>query len=349
MKVALIFGITGQDGSYLAELLLEKNYTVVGVMRRSSSFNTGRIDSIRDKIKLVYGDICDTINVFETINKYKPDEIYNLAAQSHVAISFQLEKYTLDVDGLGPLNILQAVRILGPTYKPKVYQASTSELYGNTLNTHHLEYLDEDSPMNPVSPYAIAKLYAYHMIRHYRDAFNIFCVNGILQNHESSRRGDNFVTKKIVIWAKHKWFSPIPHFNNSGSSKVRASREPLYIGRLDSSRDWSHAKDMVKGMWLMLQQDNPEDFVLASGIQTTVRTFIEKVLSYFNSTVVWKDSGIHEKGYINDELAIITDEKYYRPNELTDLVGNPKKAREKLGWTPEYNIDKLIEEMIQNS
>jgi GDPmannose 4,6-dehydratase len=347
MKTALIFGITGQDGSYLAELLLEKNYNIVGVMRRSSSFNTGRIDRIRNDLKLVYGDVCDTINVFEIINKYKPDEIYNLAAQSHVAVSFQLEKYTMDVDGLGPLNILQAVRILSTDdYRPKIYQASTSELYGNTLNTHHLEYLDENSPMNPVSPYAIAKLYAYHMVRHYRDAFGIFAVNGILQNHESSRRGDNFVTKKIILWAKYKWFSSLQNYNHH---KLRVEREPLYIGRLDSSRDWSHAKDMVKGMWLILQQDKPEDFVLGSGVKTTVRTFIEKVLNKFETVVEWRGSGVDEKGYINNELAIITDEKYYRPNELTDLVGNPKKAREKLGWSPEYDIDKLIGEMLYNS
>ena len=338
MKTALIFGITGQDGSYLAELLLEKNYIVVGVMRRSSSFNTGRIDHIRDKLKLVYGDVCDTVNVFETINKFQPDEIYNLAAQSHVAISFQLEKYTMDVDALGPLNILQAIRILGLINKTKVYQASTSELYGNTLNTYKLDYLDEHSPMNPVSPYAIAKLYAYHMVRHYRDAFNMFAVNGILQNHESSRRGDNFVTKKIVLWAKYNWY-------NSDINK----QEPLHIGRLDSSRDWSHAKDMVKGMWLILQQEKPEDFVLGSGVRTTVRQFIEKVIEQFGEKIRWEGEGVNEKGYINNQLAVITDERYYRPNELTDLVGNPQKAKDWLGWTQEYDIDKLIEEMIENS
>ena len=338
MKTALIFGITGQDGSYLAELLLEKNYIVVGVMRRSSSFNTGRIDHIRDKLKLVYGDVCDTVNVFETINKFQPDEIYNLAAQSHVAISFQLEKYTMDVDALGPLNILQAIRILGLINKTKVYQASTSELYGNTLNTYKLDYLDEHSPMNPVSPYAIAKLYAYHMVRHYRDAFNMFAVNGILQNHESSRRGDNFVTKKIVLWAKYNWY-------NSDINK----QEPLHIGRLDSSRDWSHAKDMVKGMWLILQQNKPEDFVLGSGVRTTVRQFIEKVVEQFGEKIRWEGEGVNEKGYINNQLAVITDERYYRPNELTDLVGNPQKAKDWLGWTQEYDIDKLIEEMIENS
>jgi GDPmannose 4,6-dehydratase len=250
--IALIFGITGQDGSYLSELLLEKGYTVVGIMRRSSSFNTGRIDHIRDKLTLVYGDISDTACVFEIIEKYKPDEIYNLAAQSHVAISFQLEKYTMDVDALGPLNILQAIRLLNLKDKCKVYQASTSELYGNSLITHNLTSLDENSPMNPVSPYAIAKLYAYHMIRHYRKAFNMFVVNGILQNHESSRRGDNFVTKKIVLWAKYNWFST--------DNKVEKSK--LHIGRLDSSRDWSHAKDMVKGMWLILQQSDTRRFCL---------------------------------------------------------------------------------------
>lgn len=343
MKTALIFGITGQDGSYLAELLLEKNYIVVGVMRRSSSFNTGRIDHIRDKLKLVYGDVCDTVNVFETINKFQPDEIYNLAAQSHVAISFQLEKYTMDVDALGPLNILQAVRILGLTNKTKIYQASTSELYGNTLNTYKLEYLDEHSPMNPVSPYAIAKLYAYHMVRHYRDAFDMFAVNGILQNHESSRRGDNFVTKKIVLWAKYSWY------NSDTLKGNRNKQEPLHIGRLDSSRDWSHAKDMVKGMWLILQQEKPEDFVLGSGVRTTVRQFIEKVIEQFGEKIRWEGEGVNEKGYINNQLAVITDERYYRPNELTDLVGNPQKAKDCLGWTQEYDIDKLIEEMIENS
>ena len=335
---AIIFGITGQDGSYLAELLLSKNYHIVGVMRRSSSFNTGRIDHIRNKLELIYGDVSDTASVIEIINKYKPDEIYNLAAQSHVAISFQLEKYTMDVDALGPLNILQAIRILNLTNKTKLYQASTSELYGNTLNTYHLENLDENSPMNPVSPYAIAKLYAYHMVRHYRDAFDIFAVNGILQNHESSRRGDNFVTKKIVLWAKYKWF-----IDNL------TKKECLHIGRLDSSRDWSHAKDMVKGMWLILQQEKPEDFVLGSGVRTTVRQFIEKVIEQFGEKIRWEGEGVNEKGYINNELAVITDERYYRPNELTDLVGNPQKAKDWLGWTQEYNIDKLIEEMIENS
>jgi GDPmannose 4,6-dehydratase len=336
-KSALIFGITGQDGSYLAELLIEKGYTVIGVMRRSSSFNTGRIDHIRNKLTLVYGDVADTACVFEIINRFKPDEIYNLAAQSHVMISFQLEKYTMDVDALGTLNILQAIRLLDLIDKTRFYQASTSELYGNTLNTHHLESLDENSPMMPVSPYAIAKLYAYHMVRHYRDAFKVFAVNGILQNHESSRRGDNFVTKKIVLWAKHNWFSTV------------GEKTPLHIGRLDSSRDWSHAKDMVKGMWLMLQHSKPEDFVLASGKQTTVRTFIEKVINKFGSNVEWKGEGVEERGYINGELAVIVDSKYYRPNELTDLVGNPSKAKETLGWTHEYNIDSLIEEMVDNS
>jgi GDPmannose 4,6-dehydratase len=336
-KSALIFGITGQDGSYLAELLIDKGYTVIGVMRRSSSFNTGRIDHIRNKLTLVYGDVADTACVFEIINRFKPDEIYNLAAQSHVMISFQLEKYTMDVDALGTLNILQAIRLLDLIDKTRFYQASTSELYGNTLNTHHLESLDENSPMMPVSPYAIAKLYAYHMVRHYRDAFKTFAVNGILQNHESSRRGDNFVTKKIVLWAKHNWFSII------------GEKTPLHIGRLDSSRDWSHAKDMVKGMWLMLQHSKPEDFVLASGKQTTVRTFIEKVVNKFKTNVEWTGDGVEERGYINGELAVVVDSKYYRPNELTDLVGNPNKAKETLGWTHEYNIDSLIEEMVDNS
>jgi GDPmannose 4,6-dehydratase len=338
MKTALIYGITGQDGSYLSELLLSKNYRVIGVMRRSSSFNTGRIDHIRDKLELIYGDVSDTASVFEIINKYKPDEIYNLAAQSHVAISFQLEKYTMDVDALGPLNILQAVRLNNLSDKCRVYQASTSELYGNSLNTHHLTSLDENSPMNPVSPYAIAKLYAYHMIKHYRKAFNMFVVNGILQNHESSRRGDNFVTKKIVLWAKYEWF----HTDEK-------PKTPLHIGRLDSSRDWSHAKDMVKGMWLILQQDTPEDFVLGSGVRTTVRSFIEKVCNKFNKQIEWKGEGVDEKGYINGELAIIVDSKYYRPNELSDLVGNPIKAQTKLNWKPEYTIDTLIDEMIENS
>ena len=346
LKTALIFGVTGQDGSYLSEFLLQlQNYRIIGIMRRSSSFNTGRIDHIRDKIELVYGDISDTTCIFELINKYQPDEIYNLAAQSHVAVSFQLEKYTMDVDALGPLNILQAIRLLNLKDKTKVYQASTSELYGNTLNTHNLTFLDENSPMNPVSPYAIAKLYAYHMVKHYRDAFGIFAVNGILQNHESSRRGDNFVTKKIVLWAKYKWFS----CSFLKEDKVEDKKEILQIGRLDSSRDWSHAKDMVKGMWLILQSSTPKDYVLGSGVRTTVRSFIEKVVKKYNSEIVWKNSGVNEEGYINGELAIKVNPKYYRPNELSDLVGNPEKARTELGWTPSYNIDKLIDEMIVNS
>jgi GDPmannose 4,6-dehydratase len=339
-KIALIFGVTGQDGSYLSELLLEKGYHVIGIMRRSSSFNTGRIDHIRDKIELVYGDVSDTSCVFELVSKYQPDEIYNLAAQSHVAVSFQLEKYTMDVDALGPLNILQSVRLLNLKNKTKVYQASTSELYGNTLNTHNLTSLDENSPMNPVSPYAIAKLYAYHMVRHYRDAFGIFAVNGILQNHESSRRGDNFVTKKIVLWAKYKWFLPSLSVDN---------KEVLRIGRLDSSRDWSHAKDMVKGMWMILQSSTPKDYVLGSGVRTTVRSFIEKVVEKYGYKVKWINSGVDEEGYIQDQLAIKVDPRYYRPNELSDLVGNSEKARTELGWKSEYDINGLIDEMIENS
>jgi GDPmannose 4,6-dehydratase len=340
-KTALIFGVTGQDGSYLCEFLIGlKNYRIIGIMRRSSSFNTGRIDHIRDQIELVYGDVSDTACVLELVNKYQPDEIYNLAAQSHVAVSFQLEKYTMDVDALGPLNILQAIRLLNLNNKTKVYQASTSELYGNTLNTHNLTFLDENSPMNPVSPYAIAKLYAYHMVRHYRDAFGIFAVNGILQNHESSRRGDNFVTKKIVLWAKYKWFNPSLSTNE---------KEVLQIGRLDSSRDWSHAKDMVKGMWMILQSSTPKDYVLGSGVRTTVRSFIEKVVKKFGVEIEWKNSGVNEEGYINGKLAIKINPKYYRPNELSDLVGNPEKARTELGWKSEYDIDGLIDEMIENS
>jgi GDPmannose 4,6-dehydratase len=220
----------------------------------------------------------DSTSLIRLVQQIKPDEIYNLAAQSHVKVSFDMPEYTAETDAVGTLRLLEAIRICGLEKTTRIYQASTSELYGNTLNTHHLENLDENSPMNPVSPYAIAKLYAYHMVRHYRDAFGIFAVNGILQNHESSRRGDNFVTKKIVLWAKYKWFVDAKN------------KECLHIGRLDSSRDWSHAKDMVRGMWMILQQSQPEDYVLGSGVRTTIREFIEKVVNLFNYTVDWKDS-----------------------------------------------------------
>ena len=329
-KRALIFGITGQDGSYLAELLLSKGYQVYGVIRRSSSFNTGRIDHIRDQIKLVYGDVTDCSSIIHALQTAQPDEVYNLAAMSHVGISFNLEKYTTEVDALGCLYILQSLRQLNMT-NTKFYQASTSEMFGNSMRTHHIEQLTMKSPMNPCSPYAIAKLYAYHMCCHYRKAYGMYVVSNVLMNHESPRRGENFVTQKIVTWAK-QWAS--------------GSRVPLQLGNYDSTRDWGHAKDYVRGIWLTLQQPNAQDYLLATGVQTSIRSFIEKVLTALQLKYEWRGTDRDETVWIDGELAVRLDPKYVRPNELTDLRGDPTEAEQLLGWTREYDLDGLIADMI---
>ena len=334
---ALIFGITGQDGSYLAELLLDKGYEVWGVIRRSSSFNTKRIDHIRTKLRLVYGDLTDSCSVLHAIQESQPDEIYNLAAMSHVGISFNLEKYTTEVDALGCLYILQTIRNLGLTQKVKYYQASTSEMFGNSMRSHGIEMLTMQSPMKPCSPYAIAKLYAHLMVDHYRKSYGMFAVSNVLMNHESPRRGENFVTQKIIQWAM-KWFTLNKHV--------------LQLGNFDSTRDWGHAKDYVQGIWLTLQQDTPRDYLLATGVQTSIRDFIVMVLNKLEARmnkkmeVEWKGTGQEEKVYINGELAIQLDPKYIRPNELTDLRGDPTEAEQQLGWKREYDLGALIEDMM---
>ncbi len=334
-KIAFIIGITGQDGSYLAELLLEKGYTVYGMIRRSSSINTGRIDHIFHSLKLRYGDITDMGSIIKILNECISElkegylEIYNLAAQSHVAISFDLEKYTADVDATGVLNLLQSIRLLNLTDKVKLYQASTSELYGNTLNTNNLEYLDEESPMNPVSPYAIAKLYAYHMVKYYRKAYNMFCVNGILFNHTSPRRGHNFVCKKICDYVK-------------GCNK----EEPLQLGNLNATRDFGHSKDYVKGMWMILQRETPDDYVLATQHRVTVREFVNMAFKQVGNEISWVGEGINEKGYLDGKVVVEVSPKYFRPYDLTDLIGSSKKVREEIGWKEEYTLEEIIKDML---
>lgn len=344
--IALIIGITGQDGSYLAEFLLEKGYKVYGIIRRSSSINTSRINHIFDKLNLRYGDVTDLASIITVIKEASKDlkesefserreflEIYNLAAQSHVAISFQLEKYTADVDATGVLNVLQCIRILSLENKVKLYQASTSELYGNTLNTHGLTVLNEESPMNPVSPYAIAKLYAYHMIKYYRKAYNIFCVNGILFNHTSPRRGHNFVCKKICDYV-----------NKYKSSSL----QPLQLGNLNATRDFGHSKDYVRGMWMILQHDTPIDYVLATKHRVTIREFVNMAFKSLGE-IKWLGEGINEKGYLNGKVVVEVSEKYFRPYDLTDLIGDSSKAKEDLGWKEEYSLEDIINEMVEGN
>lgn len=339
-KLAFIIGITGQDGSYLAELLLEKGYTVYGMIRRSSSINTGRVDHIFNKLKLRYGDITDMGSIIKILTECIADlkegylEVYNLAAQSHVAISFDLEKYTADVDATGVLNLLQSIRLLNLTDKVRLYQASTSELYGNTLNTNNLKYLDEESPMNPVSPYAIAKLYAYHMIRYYRKAYNMFCVNGILFNHTSPRRGHNFVCKKICDYVRN--------YNQT-------TEEALQLGNLNATRDFGHSKDYVKGMWMILQNEKPVDYVLATKHRVTVREFVNLAFKEAGfGPINWVGEGVNEKGYLKGKTCPIVEvnSKYFRPYDLTDLIGNSQKVKEELGWTEEYSLQDIIKEMV---
>jgi GDPmannose 4,6-dehydratase len=348
---ALIIGITGQDGSYLAEFLLEKGYNVYGIIRRSSSINTGRIDHIFDKLHLRYGDVTDLASIMSVIKeasedvKDSPLEIYNLAAQSHVAISFQLEKYTADVDATGVLNVLQCIRILSLEKKVRLYQASTSELYGNTLNTHGLTVLNEESPMNPVSPYAIAKLYAYHMIKYYRKAYNIFCVNGILFNHTSPRRGHNFVCKKICDYVKKYTSIKSSSLHLEDNEDIQA----LQLGNLNATRDFGHSKDYIRGMWMILQHDTPIDYVLATKHRVTVREFVNISFKAAGlGELRWVGEGINEKGYINGETCPIVEvsEKYFRPYDLTDLIGDSSKAKHELGWREEYTLQEIINEMV---
>ena len=336
-KTALITGITGQDGSYLCELLLSKGYKVIGLRRRSSSFNTGRIDHLykdphdpNANLFLQYGDITDTSSVYSIIQKYEPDEIYNLAAQSHVAVSFETPEYTANCDALGPLRVLEAVRSLGLSKKTKIYQASTSELYGGIYQ----DAQNESTPFYPRSPYGVAKQYAYWITINYREAYNMFACNGILFNHESPRRGETFVTRKITrgLTSIHK-----------GKEKI------LYLGNLNALRDWGHARDYVEAMWLILQQESPDDFVIATGHQISVREFVERCAQRLGwGGISWRGAGIQEVGFRNDtgDAVIKIDPIYYRPTEVNSLLGDATKAFKLLEWKPNISIDKLVDEMI---
>ena len=327
-KVALITGITGQDGSYLAELLLELGYEVHGIVRRSSLINTHRIDKIYDDIHLHYGDLTDATNMISVIQKIQPDEIYNLGAQSHVKVSFELPEYTGQVDGLGTLRVLEAVRLLGMEKKTRIYQASTSELYGLVQATPQTE----TTPFHPRSPYGVAKLYGYWIIKNYREAYNMHCSSGILFNHESPRRGETFVTRKIT----------------QGLSRISVGlQDCLYLGNLDAKRDWGHAKDFVEAMYLMLQQDKPDDYVIATGEQHSVREFVEEAAPIFGMKIEWMGEGLDEVGYDwNTKRTVIrVKEIYFRPAEVESLLGDPTKAKEKLGWEPTTSFKQLVEDM----
>ena len=329
MKVALITGITGQDGSYLAELLLTKGYQVHGIVRRSSLINTHRIDHIYDKIELHYGDLTDSSNIVNIIKKVEPDEIYNLGAQSHVKVSFEMPEYTGMVDGLGTLRVLEAVRLLGMEDKVRIYQASTSELYGKVQETPQTE----TTPFYPRSPYGVAKLYGFWIVKNYREAYGLHASSGILFNHESPRRGETFVTRKIT----------------RGLSRISTGEQNvLSLGNLDARRDWGHAKDFVKAMWLMLQQDEPDDYVIATGIQYSVRDFVDAAAPYFGMKIEWMGEGLNEVGYDwNTKRPVIkVDPKYFRPAEVESLLGDPTKAKEKLGWEPETSFTELVEDMV---
>jgi len=335
-KKALIFGITGQDGSYLAEFLLKKKYEVHGVKRRSSSINTGRIDHIyqdphlkKRTLVLHYGDITDSLSVTRLINQIKPDEIYNLAAQSHVAVSFEAPEYTANADALGALRILEAIRFNKLEKKTKFYQAGTSELYGRNEKTPQ----NEKTPFHPASPYGVAKLYAHWITVNYREAYNIFACNGILFNHESPRRGETFVTQKIV----------------QAMCKIKKNQQKiLYLGNIYAKRDWGHAKDYVEAMWLMLKQKKPQDFVIATGKQYTVKSFINNVAKKLDMKIFWKGKGINEKAVDDKGRTIVACSKtYYRPLEVNSLLGDARKARKLLKWSPKINLDRLIEDMIE--
>ncbi len=337
-KTALITGITGQDGAYLAEFLLDKGYTVHGIKRRSSSFNTDRIDHLYQephvanrKFYLHYGDLSDSMNLVRIIKEIEPDEIYNLGAQSHVAVSFETPEYTADTVGLGALRILDAIRILGLEKKTRFYQASSSELFGQVQESPQ----KETTPFYPRSPYAAAKLYAYWITINYREAYGIYACNGILFNHESPVRGETFVTRKIT----------------RGLSRISLGlQETLYLGNLNAKRDWGHAKDYVKMQWLMLQQDKPEDFCIATGKQYSVRDFVDFAWGHLNRKIRWEGEGLDEKGYdsSNGNLIVAVDSRYFRPSEVETLLGDPTKAKEKLGWEPKITLEAMVHEMMEN-
>ena len=327
MKVALITGITGQDGSYLAELLIEKGYEVHGIVRRASLINTHRIDHIYGQLKLHYGDLTDSTNLVRVIQQVQPDEIYNLGAQSHVKVSFEMPEYTGQTDGIGTLRVLEAVRLLGMEDKVRIYQASTSELYGKVQEIPQTE----TTPFYPRSPYGVAKLYGYWIVKNYRESYGMYACSGILFNHESPRRGETFVTRKITRALR---------------AISEGKQECLYLGNLDALRDWGHAKDYVEAMWLMLQQEQAEDFVIATGEQYSVRRFVEKCAPYFGMNIRWEGSGLDEVGINSDgETVIKVDSKYFRPAEVETLLGDATKAKEKLGWEPKISFNKLVQDM----
>lgn len=347
MKKALITGITGQDGAYLAELLLKKGYEVHGIKRRTSLINTQRIDKLYQdphesdvKMILHYGDLADSTNIIRIIQTVQPDEIYNLGAMSHVQVSFEEPEYVGNVDGLGTLRILEAIRILGMEKKCRIYQASTSELYGLVQAVPQ----SETTPFYPRSPYGVAKLYAYWITVNYREAYNMYACNGILFNHESPVRGETFVTRKIT---------------RGVAEIVLGLKKKIFLGNLDAQRDWGHAKDYVEAMWLMLQQDKPEDFVIATGITTTVRKFVQTAFEHAGIQVTFEGTGENEKGIItaitgNDikanvgDVVVEIDKRYFRPTEVDLLIGDPTKANEKLGWKPRYTLNEIIKEMVDS-
>src|SRR5690554_1052586 len=335
-KVALITGVTGQDGAYLAELLLNKGYIVHGIKRRSSLFNTARIDHLYQdphekdvKFKLHYGDLTDSSNLTRIIQEVQPDEIYNLAAQSHVKVSFETPEYTANSDALGTLRLLEAIRILKLEKKSRFYQASTSELYGKVQEIPQTE----KTPFYPRSPYAVAKLYAYWITVNYREAYGMYACNGTLFNHESPLRGETFVTRKIT----------------RAMARIKLGlQKNLFLGNLDAKRDWGHARDYVEMQWLMLQQDEPEDFVIATGKQFSVRQFVELSAKELGMSIEWRGSGVDEKGYdAAGNCIIAVDPRYFRPTEVETLLGDPTKAREKLGWTPRVSFEELVAEMVR--
>ena len=352
MKVALITGITGQDGSYLAELLLEKGYEVHGIKRRASSLNTDRIDHLyqdphhpKQRLKLHYGDLTDAMNLTRIIEECQPDEIYNLGAMSHVKVSFDTPEYVGNVDGLGTLRILEAVRLLGLEKKTRIYQASTSELYGGMPeNKNDKGFYDENSPFYPRSPYGVAKIYGFWMTKNYREAYNMFACNGILFNHESPRRGETFVTRKIT---------------RATARIALGLQEKIYLGNLDAKRDWGHAKDYVRMMWMILQAEKPEDWVIATGKTTTVRDFVRLAFKEVGIELEFKGEGVNETAKVircNNPLfqielrkeVLSIDPGYFRPTEVDLLIGDPSKAKNKLGWVPEHNLASLVKDMMQS-
>lgn len=346
MKKALITGITGQDGAYLAEFLLKKGYEVHGVKRRSSLINTQRIDHLYQdphvpdrNLHLHYGDLTDSTNLIRIIQEVQPDEIYNLAAMSHVHVSFETPEYTANADGIGTLRILEAVRLLGLTKKTKIYQASTSELYGLVQAVPQ----SETTPFYPRSPYAVAKLYAYWITVNYREAYDMYACNGILFNHESPQRGETFVTRKIT---------------RATAKIVLGQEDCLYLGNLNSERDWGHAKDYIEGMWLILQQDKPEDFVLATGVTTTIREFVRMSFAEVGIELGFRGEGENEEGFVvkcngeyqieSGKIVVKVDPSYFRPTEVELLLGDPTKAKTKLGWKPKYDLAALVKEMVDS-